>query len=179
MKKFEQEKLIEVVLYILNATKGLDFYHVFKILYFAERDHLKLWGDRITDDDFIRMTYGPVPTHLYGAVENKKSFEPDLSLKFENAIKFAGEDAPNVLLAQRHADMDYLSESDIECLDRAIKENSDLTFDELFNKSHDSAYLAASYLGIIKPADMARAAGANQTMIDFIEEQIQVDKALA
>ena len=32
MTQFDKEKLIEVVLYIINATKGLDYYHIFKIL---------------------------------------------------------------------------------------------------------------------------------------------------
>lgn len=35
MTRFDKQKLTEVVLYILNKTKGLDYYHVFKIIYFA------------------------------------------------------------------------------------------------------------------------------------------------
>ena len=32
MTKFEKESLMEMVLYILNGTKGTDLYHVLKIL---------------------------------------------------------------------------------------------------------------------------------------------------
>ena len=179
MKKFEQEKLIEVVLYILNMVKGLDFYHVFKILYFAEEEHLKLWGNRITDDDFVHMDYGPVPTHLYGAVKDRKEYEPNLTSLFQNAITFAKEDAQNVLIAKRNSNPDYLSKSDIECIDKSIKENANLTFDQLCEKSHDSAYNSVSNLCIITPLVMAKAAGANDDMIDYITQQMNVQKTLA
>ena len=65
MSAYEQQKLIEVVLYILYKTSGIDFYHLFKIMYFAERDHLATWGDRITADEFYAIKYGPVPIQLY------------------------------------------------------------------------------------------------------------------
>ena len=70
MAAIDNKKIVEAVLYILNVTKGLDYYHVFKVLYFAEREHLKLWGTKILADDFVAMEYGPVPTKLYNAVKN-------------------------------------------------------------------------------------------------------------
>ena len=62
MNKYEQQKIIEVVLYILNKTGGIDFYHLFKIIYFAEMKHLVKWGHRILSDDLCALDYGPVPT---------------------------------------------------------------------------------------------------------------------
>lgn len=35
MTNFDKQKLTEILLYILNKTKGLDYYHVFKVIYFA------------------------------------------------------------------------------------------------------------------------------------------------
>ena len=35
MNRFEQRKIVEVVLYILNKIGGTDIYHLFKIIYFA------------------------------------------------------------------------------------------------------------------------------------------------
>ncbi len=40
MTDYDSKKLTELVLYILCKTGGIDFYHVFKILYFAEMSHL-------------------------------------------------------------------------------------------------------------------------------------------
>ena len=52
MDEFEMKKLAEVILYILHKTRTIDYYHLFKILYFAEREHLAKWGFRITSDTF-------------------------------------------------------------------------------------------------------------------------------
>ena len=37
MIELEKQKIIEVVLYILNKVGGMDYYHLFKILYFANQ----------------------------------------------------------------------------------------------------------------------------------------------
>lgn len=70
MTEFQRQTLIEIVLYVLNKTKGVDFYHFFKILYFANKAFLAKWGTRIIADDFCALEYGPVPTNLYNAVKN-------------------------------------------------------------------------------------------------------------
>ena len=98
---------------------------------------------------------------------------------FDESIAFAGEDASNVLLAKREANLDYLSDSDISCLDESIKENSTLSFDELKNKSHDAAWEEAFRCheqggsDVIDTIAIARAAGANDEMISYIKEQLQ------
>ena len=35
MTSFDKQRIIEVVLYILNKTGGIDYYHLFKIFYFV------------------------------------------------------------------------------------------------------------------------------------------------
>ena len=64
MDNYEQQKIVEVVLYILNKTGGIDFYHLFKILYFAERDHLAKWGDKIISDDFYALQDYMMPSNI-------------------------------------------------------------------------------------------------------------------
>ena len=44
MTNFDKQKLTEIVLYILNKTKGLDYYHVFKVIYFANISYLAKYG---------------------------------------------------------------------------------------------------------------------------------------
>ena len=40
IKQYEDQKIKEVVLYILSKTGVVDYYHLMKILYLAERQHL-------------------------------------------------------------------------------------------------------------------------------------------
>jgi len=181
MNAYDQKKLIQVVLYVLNQTGGVDYYHLFKILYFAERGHLAKWGHRITSDDFYALEYGPVPTCLYDAVKRKGLCDAKLADELEECVEFAGNDAPNVLLAKQPADADYLSKSEIEALDESIKENLPLSFGQLKSKSHDSAWSDAYRHGsrVISPVKMAVAANADNVTVEYIKEQMELESALA
>lgn len=183
MRKFDQQALIEAGLYILDKTGGLDFYHVFKVLYFAHRIKLAEWGLKLTEDDFSAFDYGPVPVCLYDAVKGKEnSKSPGLLAIYRKAVKKAGEDAPNVLLALRKPDMDYLSAADVEALDKAIKGYARKTFQSLKNLSHDSAWKAAygrEGSKLLDVVDIARAADADEALIDYIREKESLNVFLA
>lgn len=179
MTQFDKEKLIEVVLYIINATKGLDYYHIFKILYFAQQKHLCKWGSRIVEDEFVAMEYGPVPTELYSAVRNNENYAKELIPLFTEAIGFAGKDASNTLLPKRNPNMEYLSPADIESLDESIAENKGLSFDELVEKSHDSAWRTTSNCSVMSVGKIAKAGGANDGFVEYINEQELIQKALS
>lgn len=47
------------------------------------------------------------------------------------------------LIPKRSPDMEYLSESDIECLDKAIDKIKDMSFSDLEKFSHDELYQTA------------------------------------
>ena len=111
MTDFNSKKLAELVLYILGKTGGVDFYHTFKILYFAEMKHLAKWGSGIVPDEFCALKYGPVPTNLYNAVKELNHPRMTLSEELSEVIQLAGEDAPNVLLPKRDANMRFISRS--------------------------------------------------------------------
>lgn len=183
MDRFDQQTLIEEVLYILEKTGGIDYYHLFKILYFAERSLLAEWGCRLNADDFCALEYGPVPTHLYDAVKELKSGSVHSSLAemLAEAVEFAGEDAPNVLLAKRRPDMDFLSKACIEELDKSITRHSTQSFRQLKDASHDDAWKEAyhsSGLRAMSTLSIAKAGNADAAMIDYIKEQLEIDDLL-
>lgn len=182
MTSFDSKKLTELVLYILGKTGGVDFYHAFKILYFAEMKHLAKWGSGIVPDEFCALKYGPVPTQLYDAVKELNHPRMILSEELSEVIQFAGEDAPNVLLPKREANLKYLSKSEIEALEKSIEENESLTFGQLMRKSHDEAWEEANRrtngTNVISPVSMARVLNADDAMLEYIEEQMQIESAL-
>ncbi|GFI07414.1 hypothetical protein IMSAGC006_02171 [Muribaculaceae bacterium] len=182
MTNYDSKKLTELVLFILGKTGGVDFYHAFKILYFAEMKHLAKWGSGIVPDEFCALKYGPVPTQLYDAVKELNHPRMILSEELSEVIQFAGEDAPNVLLPKREANLKYLSKSEIEALEQSIEENESLTFGQLMRKSHDEAWEEANRrtngTNVISPVSMARVLNANDAMLEYIEEQMQIESAL-
>lgn len=180
MNKFEQQKIIQVVLYILTQTGGIDFYHLFKIIYFAEQKHLAKWGCRIIKDDLCALDYGPVPTGLYDAIKGENAKGTCLADLMKAATKFAGEDAPYILLPKETADMNYLSKSEVDALDEAIKENTTLPFGVLKDKSHDIAWQEARKGDkIISPIQMAKVLNADEATLEYIKEQMELDKVLS
>lgn len=181
MNGFEQRKLNEIILYLLNVTGGMDYYHIFKILYFAEREHLAKWGHRMIADDFCALEYGPVPTHLYDAIKVLDSKGTALAEILYEDMRLAGVDAPNVLIPQRMADLRYISKSELEALDNSLKENSLLTFKQLMIKSHDSAWQDAynkKKSGKISILKMAEAVNADDMIIKYITEQLDLENVL-
>ena len=182
MTNYDSKKLTELVLFILGKTGGVDFYHAFKILYFAEMKHLAKWGSGIVPDEFRALKYGPVPTQLYDAVKELNHPRMILSEELSEVIQFAGEDAPNVLLPKREANLKYISKSEIEALEQSIDENESLTFGQLMRKSHDEAWEEANRrtngTNVISPVSMARVLNADDAMLEYIEEQMQIESAL-
>ena len=182
MTNYDSKKLTELVLFILGKTGGVDFYHAFKILYFAEMKHLAKWGFGIVPDEFCALKYGPVPTKLYDAVKELNHPQMILSGELSKVIQFAGEDAPNVLLPKREANLKFLSKSEIEALEQSIKENESLTFGQLMRKSHDEAWEEASRrtngTNVISPVSMAKVINADDAILEYIEEQMQIESAL-
>ena len=174
IKRYEDQKIKEVLLYILGKTGVLDYYHLMKILYLAERQHLAKWGDRIITDDYYALPHGPVPTRIYDSLKAVK----DGKGGFLSDVLTVSSDAPEVR-ALREADMGYLSKSEVEALDSAIAKKIVKSFDELEQMTHDEYYYKALENGRkMTTEDIARSGGASEKMVEFIREEMAFDQAL-
>lgn len=165
--KFDTLKSLNALLFIAEkiAKDGIaDKYATLKILYFAEKRHLALYGRLITDDRFAALKYGPVPSNSYDIIENSWIYGDAFELVSNKKIH------PNL-----KADLDYLSESDIECLRHSIEENITLDFQSLMEKSHDIAYHEAFDSGVqyMNIESIAKQEGADQNMLGFIKEHYE------
>lgn len=182
MTSSDQKSLREMVVYILNKTKGLDYYRVFKVLYFAEMEHLATWGARMIEDDFCALQHGPVPTQLYDAVKELDAPVSEFARLLSEAVEIAGPDAPNVLLAKREANMGRISRAGKEALDKSIEENATLSFYALRRKSHDKAWSAAYNNGGDKRMSstaIAKEKGIDDCTLAYLEEHLAIQAALA
>lgn len=155
------QQSLHTMLYILNkAGKALDFHKIFKIMYFAERKHLARYGRMITEDDYIKMDNGPVPSAAYDILKNVKELPTS---KYKNQFRVYGRYQVEAL---ENYDEDEFSKTDLECLDESINENINLSFGQLTNKSHDDAWEYAQYS--LNVNEMAEAEGASLEMIKYI-----------
>lgn len=184
MSDFDKRKLVEMVLYVLNKTNGLDYYHLFMIIYFANIAHLAKYGLRITTDDFCALTDGPVPSELYNSIKKDNLYDTELASMIDRVVVKGKDDAYYMLAAKREANTDYLSISEIEELDKSIDENASLPYGELRTKSHGEEWRRA--FNSTKPGKktmdvigMAKDAAASDAIIEYIREELELEAALA
>lgn len=140
---FDSEKALETILYITNHCPIKDIYHIVKIQFFADRKHLERNGRFITGDSYIAMKNGPVASNAYNFLKVARGEDVYIPPEMANTIRKALTVKDFNVIANRQANCDYLSKSDIDCLDEAIAENGTLSFTELNNKSHDALWLEA------------------------------------
>ena len=120
----DKEKTLNAALLILNKLGKADFHKVFKILYFAEQQHLKKYGQPLTGDVYQAMPYGPVPSFLYDifkASENQSSPFSE-ALELSKAFLVTREDKIPYVTPTREPDTDELSETNIEAILNSISE---------------------------------------------------------
>lgn len=161
-----KEKSVTALLYICQALGGSwDKYSLLKILYFAEEKHLVKYARPITGENMIAMPHGPVPSYAYDSVKRSPLNERYFTIE-----------EGNVVTAQQPPNLDYLSMSDISCIDESISENSQLGFKQLKNKSHNAAYNKAvqkkGLYSIIPFVDIAEGSNANPAILNCIAERI-------
>jgi uncharacterized phage-associated protein len=145
------EKAVQVLRYV--AARVPNLYHALKVLYFADREHLRRYGRFIYGETYIAMRLGPVPSTAYDIV---KTTPPGFLCDSLQAARGQFEVTGDRISPKQEADLDYLSESDLECLDAAIRDYGNLSFEALRDASHDAAYEAAGENERMSAEDVAR-----------------------
>jgi uncharacterized phage-associated protein len=172
--QFDEEKAIAAILYILNKLSDCrvtcDLHKLSKILYFAEREHLATWGRPVTGDFFVAMQYGPVPSHIYDMV---KSARGDSFFIPQDTYTAYFEVNGKRIVAKQLPDVDLLPESAQALFDKAIEENCRLSFNELVEKSHDTAWKEAAKDDKISYKHMAQEAGASSEMLAYLRHNAE------
>lgn len=179
MRRDDEQTIVEVVLYILGKTKGLDMYHLFKVMYFAERAYLAKYGRKMTEEDYYALRWGPVPSHLYDAVKEQGDAHTSLGMMLWDNVKSGDEIAKNYLFAKREYDRDLLPEAAIDVLSEAVSKYAYMPFSDLLRLSHDMDWRRAMDRTphLIDPIDTAKVGGADDATIDYLREDLEWNKA--
>jgi len=165
---FNKEASLNAVLYIANRVKRKDFHKIFKILYFSDREHIYQFGKPLTGDIYIAMNNGPVPSKIYDIfkIVRGDSYCQDKE-NFEELFFVENNMYINPL---KDADMDYIPKRSICILDESINKCDNLSFDELTEKSHDTAWRSTALDYPIEYSKMALEAGANRDDLEYIKD---------
>ena len=142
--QFDETKGVEALTYIAAHWPNITPFFASKVLYFAEKAHLNRYGRPIAADTFVAMTNGPVPATLYDFIKGQLGQAGDPAAVLAALDVSPGNQAMQIN-ARRPANLDYLSPSDVECLDEALAFCRHRSFRELSNLTHqDRAWREAA-----------------------------------
>lgn len=166
--QFDRTKALNALLYVTNRVQRKDFHKIFKIIYFADRQHLADWGKPITGDTYIAMEAGPVPSRMYDMLKIVRgdSYLPDS----EGLGQYFQVENWMYVKPLRDADLNKLSANEQEALQEAINKYADLSYDEIKEKSHDVAWRSTARDFSIKWEDIAREAGLDEVEVACLQD---------
>jgi uncharacterized phage-associated protein len=146
------ERILEAVLCLLNVagsrSKRLTQYDIVKSMFLADRSHMNKYGRPITFDNYVAMKHGPVPSFVYDILKDDTKFERAYGLEnqFWKRVPAPGLSSGtfHFFAPTRQADMDVLSETDVDALMDALSMVLSLSFGQIRKLTHDDpAYMDA------------------------------------
>lgn len=167
--RFNPQKALEVLVYLAEKLPNPTKAHISKVLYYADQDHLQHYCRFICGDRYYAMPDGSVPSGIFDIIkdvsgEHKSKFYPGIDSDAAFAVQ-----NKYIVKPKRPADLDYLSLSDIECLDSAIKEHGHKSFSQLSRLSHEEpAYKEAAPNSEMSVITMARQFENSNDLISLI-----------
>jgi uncharacterized phage-associated protein len=130
--QFNRAKAVETVLYLAQRVSDHDVYGLCKLLYLVDKTSLERYGRFLFGESYSAMKQGATPSNTYDLLKQAR-------VKPINGVRVEGD----TIIPERDSDLDYLSESDIECLDDIISRFGEASYIDRRMQAHDEAYHAA------------------------------------
>jgi uncharacterized phage-associated protein len=111
---FDYRKATQILNYFARQEGGqINKMKALKLIYFADRYHIRKYGRLITNDNYLAMQHGPVPSTSKDIAESNDYLDDDAksySLQFIEPLDNL------VLKSLRESDNSVLSDSDLEAI---------------------------------------------------------------
>lgn len=157
--QFNESKAVEALVFVAQRWPGITPFYLSKILFLADRDHLREYGRPVLGDMYMAMDNGPVPSRVYDIVKGNLDFFGDPGA-IKAALRVDRQAQYPQLFHQRDADTDQFSETDIQALEKSIEFCRGKSFAHLSNLTHqEEAWSSAARdaemaLELLVPEDM-------------------------
>lgn len=130
--EFNRTKAIESILYLAKRVAGSDVYGICKLLYLVDKTSLEKYGRFVFGESYYAMKEGATPSNSYDLLKEVAQ-TPISELRIDG----------NQVIPLRDSNLDYLSESDIECLDQIINLFGHVPNWARRREAHDAAWAEA------------------------------------
>jgi hypothetical protein len=144
--RVNKQKVIEALVYLASRRPRIDIFHVCKVFFYADLDHLRNYGRPILGDQYVAMDDGPVPSFVLNVAKRKIPYVgADWVEEFDSRLQVDESDGYVRLTACGDINEELFSRTDLECLDRAIERFADMPFSRLWKRVHDEPSYKAAY----------------------------------
>lgn len=178
MTKVDVLTMKAVLLYIIKNSSDdkRDVYCIVKAAYYAQQLHFAKWGLPIYKDKICALPFGPVPSVMYDILKLSRGEVHEQAylrrIGVDGIAKAIGWEYESYY-AKEDPDMDYLSASDVECLDEAISKVAKMSFSEIKDDTHGAEWNRAYFHTQNKVMDnlnIAREADASDEVVHYLQE---------
>lgn len=174
IEEYNLQKVKEIMLYILNKVGDIDYYKLMKMIFCADRNNLLVWAEPITNLSYQAKKHGPVPQTVYQEITRcKKNNNEGL---YGGIMTFVDD---FIIHAEREANLNYLSKTDIEAIDKAVLYLKDKEWGKIEEELHDDVFKRLFPFRKYSLADIAESGGADETTLERIKMNVQLNKMLA
>lgn len=177
-----------VILYIIenSSPERRDVYSIVKTAFYAQQMQFANSGMPLYKDDICALPFGPVPSDIYHILKIARGDQSEIEFhKNDGLIPIAdaiGFDSEN-FYPKESPDMDYLSMSDVEAIDSAIKKVAEMSFEDIKRDTHSQEWdrVFNSKKGGKKVMDnlnIAKEGNASPEMLEYLKEYFAIEDAL-
>lgn len=129
------KKIVQSLVWLCNRTKNqMNKMKALKLLFFADRYHLRKYGRLLSSDNYVAMEYGPVGSTTRDVLEEN---EITLSKNFLKYVRQYIKTDGYEFSCSANLDKDEFSKSDIEALEFAFNHFNPFNQYELADITHD------------------------------------------
>lgn len=135
MNKPDYKKIVQVLNYIAKKSGGeINYLRALKLLYLADRLHLREYGRLITNDNLVAMKLGTLGSQTRDII-TMSEYLPHVVYKYvENKL---GRDLDKYIIKEKDDQTNQLSKTDIYCVDKILNSFGKLSKSDLVNLTHD------------------------------------------
>ena len=179
-----------VVLYIIqnSSPERRDVYSIVKTAFYAQQSQLAQSGVPLFKDEICALPFGPVPSDIYHILKIARGDQSEIEfhktdglIEIAEAIGFDSE----VFFPKENPDMDYLSKSDVDAIDSAIKRVAEMSFDDIVKDTHSEEWNRVYNGGkgkkgrkVMDNLNIAKEGDASPEMLEYLKEYFALEDAL-
>jgi len=167
--RFSPQKALAAIHWMVSERPGIDLHTLLKACYFADKEHLNMYRRPVFGATYRAMKFGPVPLEIYEMAKGEALWLAELGIE-RYPWRMIGYSL--ALSDNEHPDLDNLSKSDKEELEKAFRKSCEMSFNERTSATHGPDWQAAQ-LGYIQYEDMIAESPEKEEIVEYLRYHAQ------